>query len=428
VQERLTTRPDVTRGSRTVEPSESAAPVEAIRHPLTVPTFRELWTASLVSNIGTWMQNVGGAWLMLTLTTDALPVALMQTATTLPALLLGLPAGTLADRVDRRALLLTCQTWMLTCAAVLALLTVLNLVNPWLLLGLTFALGIGSVINGPTWSAVLPEVVDRAQMPAAIMINGAAYNTSRAIGPAIGGLTVASAGPATTFFVNALSFLGTVAVLLRWRPAPRPRVESAARESFARTMQVGLQYAWSERSQRIVLFRSVIWMLCASALWGLLPLVATHELGLDAKGYGLLVTAVGAGAVAGSLLLPAVRKHWPTNRILLSSIGTFTVMLLVLGWVTWIPLVCLLLALGGAAWTTSNQNFQISVQMRAPRHLQARAVAAYLLTFQGGLAIGSALWGLIAQHQGDQVALTLAAMGMLAGGLVAIRWPVDELG
>jgi MFS family permease len=392
------------------EMADLTAPAETLRHPLTEPTFRELWAANLVSNIGTWMQTVGGAWLMLTLTTDALPVALMQTATTLPALVLGLPAGSLADRVDRRLLLLTCQTWMLACAVLLAVLTLLNLVTPWLLLGLTFALGTGAVINGPTWSAILPEVVDRAQMPAAISINSAGYNTSRAIGPAIGGMVVASAGPATTFFLNALSFLGTVAVVLRWRPAPRPRVESTDRESFVRTMQVGLQYAWAERSQRIVLFRSVLWMLCASALWGLLPLVATHELGLDAKGYGLLVTAVGVGAVAGSLLLPTVRSHWPTNRILLSSIATFTVMLLVMGWVPWVPLVCVLLALGGAAWTTSNQNFQIAVQMRAPRHLQARAIAAYLLTFQGGLAIGSALWGVIAQQAGDQAALSVAAI------------------
>jgi predicted MFS family arabinose efflux permease len=167
-------------------------------------------------------------------------------------------------------------------------------------------------------------------------------------------------------------------------------------------------------------------MLCASALWGLLPLVAIHELGLDASGYGLLVTFVGAGAVAGSLALPRARRRWPTNRILISSIVTFTLMLLVMGWVRWLPLLCVMLALGGAAWTTSNQNFQIAVQMGAPRRLQARAIAAYLLTFQGGLAVGSALWGTVAQRAGDPAALTGAALGMAVGTLAAVRWPIKD--
>jgi MFS family permease len=370
------------------------------------------------------MQTVGGAWLMTTLTPAALPVALMQTATTLPALVLGLPAGSLADRIDRRKLLLACQTWMLLCAALLSVVTFLGIVSPWLLLGLTFALGIGAVINSPTWSAILPEVVSRPQVPAAISINSAGFNISRAVGPAIGGFVVAAAGPAATFVLNALSFLATVAVVFRWRPLHNAVTGHPAREPFFRTMQVGLQYAWAERQQRIVLLRSTIWILCASALWGLLPLVAIRELGLAASGYGLLVTCVGAGAVVGSLALPRVRRHWPTNRILLTSIVTFTLMLLVMGWVRWVPLVCAMLALGGAAWATSNQNFQIAVQMRAPRELQARAIAAYLLTFQGGLAIGSAVWGAIAEQAGDPVALTVAAAGTGTGILVALRWPV----
>jgi MFS family permease len=399
----------------------------AVRNPLRdSSTFRELWAANLVSNIGTWMQNVGGAWLMITLTPDALPVALMQTATTLPSLVLGLAAGSLADRVDRRKLLLTCQTWMLLCAALLAALTLLHLVNPWLLLGLTFALGIGSVLNAPTWSAIMPEVVSRPQVPAAISINGAGYNTSRAIGPAIGGFVVAAAGPATTFLLNAVSFLATVAVVFRWRPAPRPVRSSGPRESFMRTVQVGLQYAWAEPQQRIVLLRSTIWMLCASALWGLLPLVTIHELGLDATGYGLLVTCVGVGAVAGSLMVPSLRARWSTNGLQIGFIVTFVLMLLGMGWVRWVPLVCVLLALGGAAWTGSNQNFQVAVQMRAPHELQARAIATYLLTFQGGLAIGSALWGTVAQAVGDPIALTGAALGMALGILAALRWPVED--
>jgi predicted MFS family arabinose efflux permease len=191
-------------------------------------------------------------------------------------------------------------------------------------------------------------------------------------------------------------------------------------------MLTGLQYTWRDRHQRLVMARSVVWMLCASALWGLLPLVARRELALDATGYGLLVSCVGLGAIGGSFALPRLRRRWPTNALLLTAILTFTVMLLVLAWVKWVPLVCALLALGGAAWTTSNQNFQIAVQMSAPGWVRARAIAAYLITFQGGLAVGSAIWGAIAERAGDPIALTLAAAGLIIGLPAAIRWPVAD--
>ena len=406
---------------------EVGVPDHATRHPLREPVFRELWSANVISNIGTWMQTVGGTWLMTTLTADALPVALMQTATTLPALLVGLPAGSLADRVDRRRLLLATQAWMLLCATFLAVLTVVGVVTPWLLLAFTFALGIGAVMNGPTWSAIMPEVVSRPQVPTAIIMNSAGYNIARALGPAIGGFVVAAFGPATTFMLNAVSFLATLTVVFRWRPvASRVEKKPSSDETFARTILTGLQYAWEERSQRIVLARSIIWMLCASAFWGLLPLVARRQLDLEATGYGLLVTCFGAGAVLGSFALPRLRRRWPTNVLLIAAIVTFAIMLLVLAWVRFVPLVCVTLGLGGAAWTSSNQNLQIAVQMRAPRWLQARAIAAYLLTFQGGLAIGSAVWGAVAERAGNPIALTLASTGLAAGLLAALRWPVED--
>jgi MFS family permease len=372
------------------------------------------------------MQTVGGAWLMTTLTSDALPVALMQTATTLPALLVGLPAGSLADRIDRRKLLLLSQTWMFVSITLLAILTLLGQVTPWLLLLFTFALGTGAAMNAPTWAALLPDVVSRAQMPTAISMNSAGYNIARAVGPAIGGFVVAAFGPATTFFLNALAFATTFSVVFRWRSRAVREESQTPREGFARTIVTGLQYAWHDYPQRIVLIRSVIWMLCAGALWGLLPLVARRELGLDAPGYGLLVSSVGAGAVAGSFALPRLRRRWPTNNLLITAIVIFTAMLLTLAWVRWVPLVCVMLALGGAAWTTSNQNFQIAVQMKAPAWVRARAIAAYLLTFQGGLAIGSALWGFVAEHSNDQTALTCASVGLLIGLFAALRWPVED--
>src|ERR1700737_2397613 len=205
------------------------------------------------------MQTVGGAWLMTTLTVDTLPVALMQTASTLPSLLFGLPAGSLADRLHRRRLLLATQAWMLVCATLLAALTLLGVVTPWLLLAFTFALGIGAVMNGPTWSAILPEVVSRPQVPTAIIMNSAGYNIARALGPAVGGFVVAASGPAVTFIVNAVSVLATLTVVFRWRPAAgRVERKQSDDESFARTILTGLQYAWRDPAQRIVLPRSII--------------------------------------------------------------------------------------------------------------------------------------------------------------------------
>lgn len=370
------------------------------------------------------MQNIGGVWLMTNLSSDALPVALMQTATTLPAFIAGLPAGSLADRVDRRKLLLLTQLWMLFIAAILTVLTALGFMSPWILLVFTFGLGLGSAMSQPSWSAILPDVVSRAQVPNAIIANSAGYNVARAGGPALGGVVVAVFGAATAFGINAASFGATVWVVARWKP--RETRSERSGERFLRTMWTGIEYGFREKTQRVVLGRSSIWMLCASALWGLLPLVARRELGLDAPGYGLLVTCVGAGAVAGSVILPRLRRRWGTNRLLLAAIVTFACMLLVLAWVHVLPLVYVMLALGGAAWTSSNQNFQIAVQMSAPSWVRARAIAAYFLTFQGGQAIGSAIWGSAADHVGDSIALTGAAVGLFVGLVAAVRWPVED--
>src|SRR6266567_1360454 len=185
------------------------------RHPLSEPAFRALWSANVIANIGVWMQTVGGAWLMTSLTTDALPVALMQTATTLPSFLVGLPAGSLADRIDRRHLLLMAQAWMFVSVASLAVLTLLVLISPWSLLALTFSLGAGATLIGPTWAALLPDVVSRSQVPTAISMSSAGYNIARAVGPAIGGFVLAASGPAATFVLNAGAFLSTSLIVFR---------------------------------------------------------------------------------------------------------------------------------------------------------------------------------------------------------------------
>jgi predicted MFS family arabinose efflux permease len=274
---------------------------------------------------------------------------------------------------------------------------------------------------------MLPDVVSRQQLPTAVIYNSLGYNIARATGPAIGGFLVAVSGPASTFVANACSYIATIGVVAWWRPtAPRHTDTSHEAEHFGRAILTGLEYVWQAPQQRVVLTRSILWMLCASALWGLLPLVARGELGLDAPGYGFLVTCVGAGAVAGAFMLPRLRQSRPTNQLLIGAIVIFALMLLVLAWVRILMVVWLMLALGGAAWTSSNQNFQIAVQLGAPAWVRARAIAAYLLTFQGGQAIGSAIWGTVAERAGDPIALTLAALGVALSLVAAMRWPVED--
>ena len=397
--------------------------------PLREPVFRALWVASLVSNVGTWMQNVGGAWLMTSLTPSPVLVALMQTATSLPVFLIGLPAGTLADLIDRRRLLLVTQTWMLVCAGLLGVLTVAGLTSPLVLLVLTFGLGLGATANNPAWQATTPEVVSRPRLPAAIALNAAGFNLARAIGPALGGLLVAALGPGANFLLNAASFLGTIIVLARWKRSDTVAGTSGElpRETLLAATRSGLRYARHTPQLRAVLGRAGLFILCASALWALLPVVARRELGLEASGYGLLLAALGLGAVVGAGVYPRARARWPAAQLVPASVLVYAAMLLVLAWVRVVPIVCLALAVAGMGWMATNSSFQIAVQTGAPAWVRARVIASYLLVFQGGLAVGSAVWGGVADRLGDAVALTLAIAGLGLGLLVVRRWPLREL-
>lgn len=393
--------------------------------PLREPVFRALWLASLVSNVGTWMQNVGGSWLMTTLSPSPLLVALMQTATSLPVFLVGLPAGTLADLVDRRRLLLVTQTWMLVCAGILAALTFAGLTTPLVLLLLTFGLGLGATANNPAWQATTPEVVSRARLPGAIALNGAGFNLSRAVGPALGGIIVASVGPGANFLLNAVSFLGTIVVLYRWRR--QPRTPSREREGLLSATRAGLRYVRHAPDLRVVLARSGMYILGASALWALLPLVARQNLGLDATGYGILVGSLGVGAVGGAVLYPRMRARWTADQLVPLSIFLFAVMLLLLAWVPVVLLVCVALGFAGIGWMATNSSFQIAVQTGTPGWVRARAIGVYLLVFQGGLAIGSGVWGVVAEQVGNPLALSFAAAVLVVGVAVSRRLPLREV-
>jgi MFS family permease len=393
--------------------------------PLREPAFRALWIASVVSNVGTWMQNVGVAWLMTTLTPSPVLVALIQTATTLPVFLVGLPAGALADLIDRRRLLLVSQSWMLLAAAALSLLTLANLTTPITLLMLTFALGLGGAINSPAWQAIVPELVPRRQLQHAVALNGAGFNLARAVGPAIGGLLVAAAGPGPVFMLNAFSFLATIVVLFRWQRTPRPPSDQPAERLFGATL-AGLRYVRFSPRLRALLARSAIFVVCASALWALLPVVARQRLGLDSSGYGVLLACLGLGAVAGAFGLPRLQALVRQDVLVAAMTLVFGLTTIALGWIDSLPVLMVMLAVAGLAWLTIMSSFNVAAQTIAPAWVSARVLSAYLLVSQGGLATGSFVWGSATNQFGLPIGLGLAGVGLCLGILAALPWPLEQ--
>jgi MFS family permease len=396
--------------------------------PLAQPIFRALWIATVASNVGTWMQDVGESWLMVSLTTSPILVAFVETAGSLPIVLLALPAGALADMVDRRRLLLITQSWMLVSAAMLGLFTLAGLVTPWLLLSLTFTLGLGTAMNGPAWQAVIPELVPRRELPAAVTLVGVAVNVSRAVGPAIGGLLVAAAGSGVVFLLNALSFLGVMVVIYRWQRSPQR--STMPPEQIFGAMRAGLRYVRHAPELRAALVRTGVFIVCASALWALLPLQARHALGLGSFGYGILLGCIGVGAVAGAAFLSKVRQRISNNVLVVGATVLFAIVTAVLAHIHVAVVVGAAMIFGGIAWIAVMSSFNTAAQSAAPAWARARALSIYTLVFMGGMAAGSAAWGAVAAHVGVTAALTCAALGLIIGLTASSRYILidgDEL-
>ncbi len=381
--------------------------------PLRHSLFRAMWIASVASNIGTWMHTVGASWLMTTLAASPLLVALVQTATTLPVFLLGLPAGVMADLVDRRKLLIFTQSWMLGVAALLGVLVMFGGVGPWWLLSLTFALGVGSAMNGPAWAAAIPELVPRDELPAAVALNSVGFNIARAVGPALGGIVMASSGAGAVFMANAVSFLGVIVVLWNWKEAPPAVREPGTR--FRDAMREGLVYVRGARSFHAVLVRAGMFSLAGSALWAMLPVVARQELKSTSLGYGILLGCLGAGSVVGAAVLAPLRSRYSVDKIVAVGVMLFAIATVGLASMKTLTLAMPAMVLGGVAWITVMSSFNVCAQTTPPQWMRARALAFYLLVFQGALAVGSGVWGEIARHVGVRAALLIAAAAMLIG-------------
>jgi MFS family permease len=386
------------------------------------PVFRALWLAALVSNLGALMQGVAAAWLMTDLTTSPVPVALLTTMSSLPLFLVGLPAGALADVVDRRRLVLVTQIWMLAVATVLGGLTAIGWVTPWRLLGLIFLLGLGGALSAPAWQAIVPDLVPRDEFAAAVALNSAGFNLARAIGPALGGLLIAAAGPATVFLLNAASFLGIIIVMYRWRPSAR--VQTAPPERVRSAVAAGMRFTRHSPPLRAVLVRTAVFIGTASALWALLPVVASHQLGLSATGYGILLASLGLGAIGGASILPWLRARLSVDQLVTALTLIFAAGMVALAQIQNLVLLNAALALVGVGWLSITSSFNVTAQTMVPAWVQARALGVYLLVFQGSFAAGSAAWGVVADRFGVQTTLLVAAGMMVLGVISARRWPL----
>jgi MFS family permease len=384
--------------------------------PLRHPLFRAMWLASVASNVGTWMHTVAAGWLMTKLATSPLPVALVQTATTLPVFLISLPAGALADLVDRRRWLIFTQSLMLLIAAVLGILDLAGAIGPWSLLLLTFALGAATSMNGPAWSAAIPELVPRDELPAAVALNSVGFNIARAIGPALGGLIMAASSAGVVFILNAISFLGVIIVLWQWHYARHP-VEH--HRGMVHAMHEGLHYVRSTPTYHAVLVRAGLFAFAGSALWALLPVVASAQLKITSTGYGLLLGCLGTGSVVGAAALPSLRARYSPDRLVAGGITLFAVATLGLAMIHRFSPVAAAMLAGGMAWITIMSTFNVVAQMAPPILMRARALAFYILVFQGSLAVGSSVWGAAAGRWTVSIALETAAVIMVAGLTVA---------
>lgn len=391
--------------------------------PLREPVFRAFWIAAFASNVGSWMQNVAAAWLMTTLTPSPLLAALVQSAGTLPLFLLGLPAGAFADLYDRRRVLLWTQSAMLAAALALSALAMTGHAGPLTLLLLTFAMGIGAAFNAPAWAATIPELVRRKDdLPAAVTLNSVQFNAARAVGPAIGGLLLLTASAGVIFLVNAVSFLGVIAVIWGWRRAAGSVRVGAAATSFVPFVGEGVRFVAHDAVMRRILFRALLFVINGSALWALLPSIAKHIVRTDGGGFGLMMGTLGVGAVlSGVILSRGHRRQGSEERLLVWGTGGFGLAIAGLALCDgrlWLAFPVLLV--GGISWMTMMSTLSIAAQFALPDAFRARGLSIYIICFNGSMALGSWVWGHVAEVFSLEHALWVAA-GCLGISLVVGR-------
>jgi MFS family permease len=385
--------------------------------PLRFPLFRNLLIADLVSDIGSFMQNVGAAWLMISLHAGPAYVALIQTAASLPYFLLALPAGSAGDIFDRRKLVLFSEVWMMAVALLLAVLTISGHTSPWLLLALTFALSAGDAFETPTWRALLPELVSKDDLASASALNGIEFNLARAVGPAAAGALIAVAGVSTAFVANLVSFCGVIFIVARWKRPIRKQIGPA--ETMMGATVAAVRYVRNSPAILTVLLRTGIILFFSSSLFALLPSVA-RSVDQRAIGYGLLLGCFGAGAIGGAFLMQALRARFSTEMIVSAGVVIVGSAIVTITRLHRLSTLALVILVGGAAWVLVISLINALVQNLAPDWVRARVLAIFTLVYMGSFALGSAAWGGVAQHRSVRLALVYSGFATVASAILAL--------
>jgi MFS family permease len=405
-------------------PAPPAADTRAFA-PLADPVFRMLWVAWLTANVCMWMNDVAAAWLMTQITPDPAWVALVQTASTLPVFLLGLPSGAMADIVDRRRWFMFTQFWVAATAVLLCALAFADALNAPLLLFLVFVNGVGLALRWPVFAAIVPEVVPRAQLSAALALNGVAMNASRIAGPIVAGALLASLGSPWVFALNALLSVGTAFIIFRWRNVAR--ASALPGERFVGAMRVGLQYVRQSPRLRVILLRIFVFFLQSTALVALLPLLA-RQIGGGAGTYTLLLASMGVGAIVAGLAMVRLRAAWTRDRLV--TLGTVVhaaaTVAAALSDSVWLTAPAM--AAAGAAWITAANSLTLAAQFALPDWVRARGMSIYQMALMAGAAGGAALWGQVASRTDLRTGLLASAALALALVLLLRGRRIDDHG
>jgi MFS family permease len=398
------------------------APPSALA-PLKRPIFRMLWSTWLVANLCMWMNDVAAAWTMTSLTTSPFWVALVQTASSLPVFLLGLPSGALADILDRRRYLIATQFWVAAVATVLCMFTLFGTMSPALLLALTFANGIGLAMRWPVFAATVPELVPRIELPSALALNGVSMNVSRIVGPLLAGALIASAGSAWVFVLNAVLSIISGFIIMRWR---REHVASPlGREPLLSAMRVGFQFVGQSTRLKAVLLRIALFFFHTTALQALLPLIARGLGGGTAGTYTLLLACMGAGAVTAAMFLPRVRQAMSRDAVVIGGTALQAGAATVVALAPNLYVAATAMFIAGGAWISTANSLNVSAQAALPNWVRARGMSMYQMAIMGGGALGAALWGQVATITTVNTSLMISAVsGVLT--MLAAHWLVTD--
>jgi MFS family permease len=399
----------------------AAAPrLESPWAPLRQPVFRMLWACWLTANICMWMNDVAAAWMMTTLTTSPVMVALVQSASTLPVFFLGIPSGALADILDRRKYFIFTQFWVAIVGVLMCLITLGGQMVAPLLLLLTFANGIGLAMRWPVFSAVIPELIPRPQLPAALALNGVAMNTSRIFGPILAGALIAGLGSAYVFALNAVLSVICGFVIMRWRT--EPRVSALPAERFFGAIRVGVRYVRESVAMRAILLRITTFFVQAIALTSLLPLLAKHMPGGGAGTFTLLLGSMGCGAVVAALSMPRIR-NWMNGDTLVRN-GTLlqAVSMLVVAFAPNVWVAAPAMMVNGMAVISVANSLAVSAQMALPNWVRARGMSVYQVALMGGGGLGAALWGQVATFTDVHASIVIAAFSGVVLMFVVLRF------